>query len=156
MGLPPPLRYLDFDRLLDEINVDRPRQLERNQVDVAFEIIRETRTDSGAQCIAFEAMIREEATPSWRHAARSAGTPRVAGGLLVTVLSGIDAVASGGLISMTIATAGVGTSIWGLLPIRRGAQRIQSAEQDLELYEAYVGKSEAARDRMIELGYSER
>ncbi|HEY9567629.1 MAG TPA: hypothetical protein VIR38_06035, partial [Thalassobaculum sp.] len=148
-------RYLDFTNLVSEIYRDSPRAFERHEVGIAFEIIRETRTDSGAQCVAIEQMIKDEATPFWSHAIRTAGPARVVGGLLVTVASGIDAFASGSLISIAIASAGFGTSLWGLAPIRRGAVRIATAERDLELYETYVGKSEAARDRMIEIGYSE-
>src|SRR3546814_8659660 len=67
-------------------------------------------------------MIKDEATPFWSHAIRTAGPARVVGGLLVTVASGIDAFASGSLISIAIASAGFGTSLWGLAPIRRGAR----------------------------------
>lgn len=155
VGLSPPLRYFDFNHLLDAINVDRPRRFDQEEVLRAFEIIRETRTDSGAQRVAIEEMIKDESTPLWRHVMRTAGTQRVIGGLVVTVASGVDAAVSGGLVSIAIATAGGGVSIWGLLPIRHGAKRIQTAKQDLALYETYIGKSEAARDRMIQLGYAD-
>src|SRR5690606_34002762 len=113
-GLEPPLRYLDFTKLVSEIYRDSPRTFDRHEVDDAFEIIRQTRTDSGAQGAAIDRMIKEEATPFLSHAVHTAGSVRVVVGLLVTVASGIDAFASGSLISIAIASAGFGTSLWGL------------------------------------------